>query len=301
MTNSYLTLERETTDIRKTIDQPPVFNTDLLDITIAIPVKNEEINLPKCLAAIGGNLVRNVVVLDSGSTDRTKQIAHEFGAEVVDFVWDGKFPKKRNWYLRTHQVRTKWILFLDADEYLTPEFKKELRTTLSRENKAGYWLNYTVYFLGKQLKGGYPLKKLALFQVQSGEYEHIEEEHWSKLDMEVHEHPIIKGDVGTIKSKIDHQDFKGTSNFILKHNEYASWEAARFLKAMQRPDAAEHWTLKQKLKYRLMKSVFIVPLFFLGSYILYRGFRDGTRGFAHAILRMSYYTQIYCKIKENQL
>jgi glycosyltransferase involved in cell wall biosynthesis len=301
MTNSYLTLERETTDVRKKMDQPPVFNGDLLDITIAIPVKNEEIHLPKCLAAIGKNLVRNIVVLDSGSTDRTKEIAHEFGAEVVDFVWNGKFPKKRNWYLRNHPVPTKWILFLDADEYLTPEFKKELKTTLSRENKAGYWLNYTVYFLGKQLKGGYPLKKLALFQVKSGEYEYIEEEHWSKLDMEVHEHPIIKGDVGTIKSKIDHQDFKGTSNFILKHNEYASWEAARFLKAVRRPHAAEHWTLKQKLKYRLMKSVFIIPLFFLGSYILYRGFRDGSRGFAHAILRMSYYTQIYCKIKESKL
>ncbi len=300
MTNSYLTLERETTFVRKKMDQPPVFSGDLLDITIAIPVKNEEINLPKCLAAIGKNLVRNVVVLDSGSTDRTKEIAHEFGAEVIEFVWDGKFPKKRNWYLRSHQVHTKWVLFLDADEYLTPEFKKELKTTLSRENKAGYWLNYTVYFLGKQLKGGYPLKKLALFQVNSGEYEHIEEDYWSKLDMEVHEHPIIKGDIGTIKSKIDHQDFKGTSNFILKHNEYASWEAARFLKAVQRPDAAEHWTLKQKLKYRLMKSVFIIPLFFLGSYVLYRGFRDGSRGFAHAILRMSYYTQIYCKIKENK-
>jgi glycosyltransferase involved in cell wall biosynthesis len=300
MINSYLTLENETTNYRKTVDKRPAFNIDLLDVTIAIPVKNEEKNLPRCLEAIGKDFVKNVVVLDSGSTDRTKQIAHEYGAEVIDFVWNGKFPKKRNWYLRNHEIQTKWIFFLDADEYLTSEFKNELKITLVGADKAGYWLNYTVYFLGKQLKGGYPLKKLALFKASSGEYEHIEEEHWSKLDMEVHEHPIIKGEVGMIKSKIDHQDFKGTSNFVLKHNEYASWEAARFLKAMHEPHDTAKWTLKQKLKYKLMRSVFIVPIFFLGSFVFYRGFRDGARGFAHAILRMSYYTQIYCKIKENQ-
>ncbi|MDB5019834.1 MAG: glycosyl transferase family 2, partial [Pedobacter sp.] len=184
-------------------------------------------------------------------------------------------------------------------EYLTDKFKHELTSTLAVTDKQGYWLNYTVYFLGKELKGGYPLRKLALFQVNSGEYEHIDEEHWSKLDMEVHEHPIIKGEVGLIKSKIDHQDFRGTSNFMTKHNEYASWEAARFLKS-SKSKPSENWTIKQKIKYRLMNSVFIIPAFFFGSYILYRGFRDGARGFAHAVLRMSYYTQIYCKIQESR-
>jgi glycosyltransferase involved in cell wall biosynthesis len=294
-----ITLDIEVTDVRKKNGVVRQVFLNQLDLTIAIPVKNEELNLPKCLEAIGKDFATNVVVLDSGSTDRTKEIATSFGAEVVDFVWNGKFPKKRNWFLRNHSLNTKWILFLDADEYLTEDFKCELKSTLAATDKQGFWLNYTVYFLGKELKGGYPLRKLALFQVNSGEYEHIDEEHWSKLDMEVHEHPIVKGDVGLIKSKIDHQDFRGTSNFITKHNEYASWEAARFLKASE-ANPSKDWTIKQKLKYRLMKSVFIIPAFFFGSYILYRGFRDGTRGFAHAILRMSYYTQIYCKIQENR-
>jgi glycosyltransferase involved in cell wall biosynthesis len=296
---SSLMLESEILDFRKRSGPVPDIMIDLLDLTIVIPVKNEELNLPQCLRAIGKDLATNVVVLDSGSTDRTQEIAEGFGAEVIDFVWNGKFPKKRNWYLRNHELNTKWVLFLDADEYLTPEFKTDLRNTLSGADKNGYWLNYTVYFLGKELKGGYPLKKLALFKVNSGEYEQIEEEHWSKLDMEVHEHPVIKGEVGVIRSKIDHQDFRGTSNFILKHNEYASWEAARFLKS-RASQQSDHWTLKQKLKYRLMRSVFMIPAFFFGSYILYQGFRDGARGFAHAVLRMSYYTQVYCKIQEQK-
>jgi glycosyltransferase involved in cell wall biosynthesis len=293
-----LTLQREETNFRKRKEIADGPDLNLLDLTIAIPVKNEELNLSKCLEAIGKDLVRSIVILDSGSTDNTKQIARSFGAEVIDFKWNGKFPKKRNWYLRNHIIETKWILFLDADEYLTPPFKDELKTRLATGDEKGFWLNYTVYFLGKELKGGYPLRKLALFQVSSGEYERIDEENWSKLDMEVHEHPIIDGKVGIINNKIDHQDIRGVSNFVLKHNEYASWEAARFLKAASIEQADQNWTLTQKLKYRLMNSVFIIPAFFFGSYFLYRGFRDGARGFAHAILRMSYYTQIYCRIQE---
>ena len=95
-----------------------------LDLTIAIPVKNEEKNLPGCLDAIGNDLAKNIVIIDSGSTDRTRSIAEERGIEVIDFTWNGQFPKKRNWYLRNHTPSTKWIFFIDADEYLTPEFKK---------------------------------------------------------------------------------------------------------------------------------------------------------------------------------
>ncbi len=272
-----------------------------LDLTIALPVRNEERNLPGCLAAIGKDLASRIVIIDSGSTDRTQEIAKEFGAEVVDFVWDGKFPKKRNWFLRNHAINTKWILFLDADEYLTDSFKADLRESLSKDDKVGYWLSYTIYFLGKQLKGGYPLRKLALFKVGAGEYERIDEEQWSKLDMEVHEHPVLQGEVGVIKSKIDHQDFRGVSHYVIKHNEYASWEAGRFLKTANIPNASANWTWKQRLKYRLMRSILIGPAYFCGSFFLLGGFRDGARGWAFAVLKMSYFTQVYCKIRENRI
>ena len=271
-----------------------------LDLTIAIPVLNEERNLPGCLAAIGTGLASKIVLLDSGSTDSTCSIAEKFGAQVVDFKWDGKFPKKRNWFLRNYQLTTKWILFIDADEYLTENFKKEMRECLDRDDKVGYWLSYTIYFLGEQLKGGYPLRKLALFRVGAGEYERIDEDQWSKLDMEVHEHPILQGETGVIKSKIDHQDFRGVSHYVIKHNEYASWEAGRFIKMADDHNIISKWTWKQRLKYRLMKSVLIGPAYFCGSFFLLGGFRDGARGWAFAVLKMSYFTQVYCKIRESK-
>jgi glycosyltransferase involved in cell wall biosynthesis len=271
----------------------------MLDLTIAIPVKNEEKNLPACLEAIGKDFVKKIVVIDSGSTDRTKEISEQVGAEFIQFNWDGKFPKKRNWYLRNHTPTTQWVLFLDADEFLTNEFKQALSKAIQDNKMDAFWLNYSIYFMGRRLRGGYPLRKLALFKVGVGEYERIDEEQWSKLDMEIHEHPIIEGNIGEIKAKIDHQDFRGASHYVNKHTEYASWEAARYLKAIQDPNLSKKWTFKQKIKYRLMRSVWIGPAFFFGSFLLLGGFRDGRKGFAFAILKMSYFTLIYCKIKES--
>ena len=272
-----------------------------LDLTIAIPVKNEERNLPGCIKAIGKDFASSIIIIDSGSNDRTKEIAKENNIDIVDFKWDGKFPKKRNWFLRNHTLQTKWILFLDADEYLTEEFKTEVREKLNQEDKVGYWLSYSIYFLGSQLKGGYPLKKLALFKIGAGEYERIDENAWSQLDMEVHEHPHLTGEVGKIKAKINHQDFRGVSHYVIKHNEYAAWEASRFVKATSNKSLSSLWTWKQRLKYWLMKSPLVGPAYFFGSFFLLGGFRDGARGLAFAILKMSYFTQVYCKIRENKM
>lgn len=272
----------------------------MLDLTIAIPVKNEEKNLSGCLRAIGNDLAIKIVVIDSGSTDDTKSIAEEAGVEVIDFKWDGKFPKKRNWFLRNHKPSTKWVLFLDADEYLTAHFKADLRDALTgnKDEIHGYWLNYSIYFLGKKLKGGYPLTKLALFKVGAGEYEKIDENQWSEMDMEIHEHPILKGKTSIIKSKIDHRDFRGISSYIDKHNQYAAWEAARFSQIINDSNLRNQFTWKQRVKYKLINSIWIGPVFFVGSYVFMGGFRDGSRGFVFAILKMSYFTQIYCRLKE---
>ena len=275
----------------------------MIDLTIVIPAKNEERNLPGCLNAIGKDLAAKIVLIDSGSTDATRKIAEEHDVEVIDFVWDGKFPKKRNWFLRNHKPSTKWVLFLDADEYLTQSFITEMTTALTNadEDIVGFWLNYTIYFMGKVLKGGYPLNKLALFKVGAGEYERIDEDQWSKLDMEIHEHPVLTGKLGEIKSKIDHQDFRGISHYVIKHNEYAAWEAGRYAKAINDPEIRKSWTWKQKLKYRLMGSVFVGPVYFMGSFFLLGGFRDGRRGLAFAMLKMAYFNQVYCKIEEQKL
>ena len=269
-----------------------------LDLTIAIPTKNEELNLPQCLEAIGSSFAKQIVVLDSDSIDETCSIAKKYGVEVLEFGWNGRFPKKRNWFLCEHPPQTRWVLFLDCDEFLTPQFKEELKLVLPNTQNAGFWLSYSVYFQGRKLKGGYPLDKLSLFRVGSGEYERIDEDTWSDLDMEVHEHPIINGSVGFIHSKIDHQDFRGVSRWVAKHNQYSSWEAARFIRYASDPVVRTQWTCRQKIKYSLMRTPFLGIAYFFGSFFLMGGWRDGFTGLSYAILKMSYFTQIYCKYKE---
>ncbi|WP_010229653.1 glycosyltransferase family 2 protein [Gillisia marina] len=177
-----------------------------IPVTVIVPVKNEEANLPHCL-----RLLRNfdqVMVIDSNSTDATTAIAEKFGVEIHQFKWNGNFPKKRNWALRNLVINNEWVFFLDADEYITKEFEDELKEKIKDPNMNGFWINFRNYFMNKQLKYGDPFKKLALFRIGKGEYEQILEDSWSHLDMEVHEHPIIDGNVGSINMPVIHNDFK---------------------------------------------------------------------------------------------
>ena len=279
---------------KEAISTPPL----PLDITIAIPVRNEECNLADCLVAIGVNFARHVVVIDSASTDATVDVATANGAQVISFTWNGHFPKKRNWFLRHYPPATSWVLFLDADEILTPAVKAEIANVLPRSTDQGFLLSYTNYFLGRRLRGGYPLRKLALFRVGEVEYEHIEEDHWSSCDMEVHEHPIVTGSVGLIRSRIDHRDLRGIDSYMRKHNEYAAWEAQRLFHHRYHPQPDIRWKPHQYLKYRLITSPWGGLAFFLGSFFLMGGWRDGSIGFAFCLLKAGYFAQIACRLQE---
>ena len=273
-------------------------NYQSLELTIAIPVRNEELNLPVCLQAIGTDFVQRVVVVDSMSTDATAAVAAAHGAEVIDFHWNGKFPKKRNWFLRHHTPNTKWVLFLDADEILTPAVKREIAAALPNTSHQGFLLSYSNYFLGRRLRGGYPLRKLALFRVGESEYECIEEDNWSVCDMEVHEHPLVSDSVGLIRSLIDHRDLRGIDSYMRKHNDYAAWEAQRLFSHRHQPLASACWKPHQRLKYRLITSHWGGLAFFLGSFLLMGGWRDGGVGFAFCMLKAGYFTQIACRLRE---
>ena len=269
-----------------------------LDLTIAIPVRNEERNLVVCLQAIGSNFARKVVVIDSSSTDSTSDVAKTHGAELINFHWDGRFPKKRNWYLRHHLPSTHWVLFLDADEILTPAVKREISAALPGTTHQGFLLSYTNYFLGRRLRGGYPLRKLALFRVGDIEYERIFEHHWSQCDMEVHEHPIVAGSVGVIRSRIDHHDLRGIDSYMAKHNQYAAWEAQRLFNYRHDPHTIQRWKPHQHLKYHLICSPWGGLAFFLGSFFAMGGWRDGSNGFAFCLLKAGYFVQIACRLRE---
>lgn len=259
-----------------------------LPVTVAIPVRNEGAVLAVCLAHL--RRFAHVVVIDSSSTDRTREIAREHGAEVIQFTWNGRFPKKRNWFLRHHAPATPWVLFLDADELLDDAFCEELARTLPTTPHAGFWLTYDNWFLGRRLRHGTPNRKLALFRVGAGEYERIEEERWSDLDMEIHEHPVLQGTVGEIRARIDHRDDRGLEHWKRRHEAYAEWEAHRAL-ALRRT-GSQDLTGRQATKYRLLGRWWLPMAYFLDGYVRRLGFLDGRAGFLHAWLKAAYFRRI---------
>lgn len=268
----------------------------VLPVSVAIPVKNEAANLEHCLARLGR--FAEVVVIDSSSTDRTKEIARAFGARVVNFEWNGKAPKKRNWFLLNAPPTQPWVLFLDADELINEDFCNAVEDAVLDDRFNGYWLNYRNYFLGRALRYGVAQRKLALFRVGSGLYERIDEDRWSGFDMEIHEHPIIDGLVGEIDVQIDHEDRRGLANWIAKHQEYALWEARRYREFTRDRSAYENFTKRQRFKYRNMVKWWYPWVYFLFTYVAKLGFIDGRAGLNYAFYKASYFQTIRLLVQE---
>jgi len=266
-------------------------------VTVVVPVKNEERNLPRCLAVL--SRFAEVIVVDSGSTDRTQEIARQAGARLVEFRWDGRYPKKRNWVIINHRLANEWVLFLDADEFVDNQFCNEVAAAIASHRHNGYWLNYTNYFLGRRLKYGVLQRKLALFRVGSGLYERIDEDHWSTLDMEVHEHPIVNGSVGEIRAPMEHNDFRGIEKFIDRHRDYARWEARRILlfERLGGPDGV-HLTARQRFKYGNLTSWWYPWFYFLYAYVAKLGVFDGAAGFQYAFYKSWYFLTIRLMARE---
>jgi glycosyltransferase involved in cell wall biosynthesis len=101
-----------------------------MELSLCMIVKNEELALPSCLSSVKG-VVDEIVVLDTGSSDRTPEIAREFGARVYDFKWCNDFSKARNQSLK--YVEANWVLVLDADEALVPEIIPTFKKAIKRD------------------------------------------------------------------------------------------------------------------------------------------------------------------------
>lgn len=268
-----------------------------LPISVCIPVKNEALNLPACLAAL--TAFDEVVVVDSGSTDGTVELARQAGAAVLQFEWDGQFPKKRNWALRNHPFRHPWVLFLDADERMNSTCVAELRAILADTPHSGFWISFTNWFMGAPLHHGDVFHKLALFKIGAGEYERFPEDSWSKLDMEVHEHPVLQGTTGELKTRLEHQDYRGLKSYLAKHNEYSSWEANRFI--WLQSAAPEAWRMlngRQRFKYRALDRWWLAWVYWAAAVWLKKGFLDGRNGFRFGLMKRRYFQEIRLKIQE---
>lgn len=269
-----------------------------IPVSVCIPVKNEALNLPACLAAL--EVFTEVVVVDSGSTDETVAIAEAHGATVLQFQWNGRFPKKRNWALQNHDFKHPWVLFLDADERMNLAFVEELKQILPSTSHVGFWISFTNWFLGRPLKHGDVMRKLALFRRDAGEYERFPEDSWSSLDMEVHEHPVFAGTVGSFQTRLQHHDFRDMNSYVARHKEYSTWEARRFLWLRSASPAAwDQLNSRQRFKYRHLNKWWFSYLYWFIAFILKQGFLDGAAGFALAAMKRRYFAEIRSKIRES--
>ena len=121
-----------------------------LPLTVLVPVRNEEKNIRACLESIAS--ADQVFVVDSQSTDATVEIAESMGAEVVQFRYDGGWPKKKNWAIRSLPIRNEWILILDADERVGEDLRQEITQAIERRDVNGFYVCWKFIFLGRWMR-----------------------------------------------------------------------------------------------------------------------------------------------------
>jgi len=261
-------------------------------ITILVPTRNEASNLGRCLKSV--QWASEIYVVDSKSTDATGQIAESFGASVVQFEYNGGWPKKKNWALTHLPFRNEWVLLLDADEVLCEGGREEIQRVLkSKSEISGYWINRRFMFLGKWLKHAYyPNWNLRLFRHSLGRFERLVEGETNSGDVEIHEHVFVKGATGRLKTELEHYAFPSVESFIEKHNRYSNWES-RFeweLKKKGTPSLLQdrRVNLRRHLKLLSRKLPMRPLLRFWYIYFVQRGFLDGIEGYYFAQLHACY-------------
>ena len=215
-------------------------------VSLLIPCKNEETNIERCIDSV--KWIDEKFVVDSQSTDRTVEIAESLGAKIVQFNYNGRWPKKKkNWALENLPFSNEWVLILDADECLPPEAEDEIRTIVTDPNEKhyGYWINRRYFFLGKPLKHAYfPNWNLRLFKHDLGRYEKITDLSTDSGDHEIHEHVVVQGTTGKLKSIMDHYAFPTIDSFVEKHNRYSNWEAVVESSCKEDESALQHDAVK---------------------------------------------------------
>ena len=255
-------------------------------LSVLIPVKNEAANVRDCISGV--SFAEEIVVVDSASTDRTQAIAEEAGARVVQFVWNGNLPRKKNWALENIPWQNEWVLIVDADERITPELEGEIRQAIRRTDVDGFYLNRRFWFLGGWINhcGYFPSWNLRLFRHRLGRYEQIEIKKSAQSgDNEVHEHVLLDGRPNYLSAPMEHYAFPDIATFIEKHNRYSTWEAEAREQLYQRAGqntlrATPFGTAlerKRWLKKLAMRAPCRPTLRFLYHYIWKQGFRDGYR------------------------
>lgn len=242
-----------------------------------------------------------VLVVDSGSSDATREIADRAGAEVVTHPWPG-YAEQKNWALDSFGARSTWTLLLDADEYLTGPLRDEIWRAAAAEGSkltSAFMIARRYVFLGRELRYAWWFPDYQIRLVRSGACRFE--------DRLVHEHPVVEGSVGTLRNALIHENLKGLHAFIERHNRYSTLEAMEITQRARVPSSLHPgvltpWTSRRRfVKERIWQRLPARGLLrFLWLYFIRRGFLDGRPGLVFCCLIAFYEAEIAFKVFERQ-
>lgn len=244
-----------------------------MKISAVIITLNEEKNIARCLASIS-DWVDEIILVDSGSFDKTVEIAKNYGAKIYGRRFDNYANQKD---FANGRATNDWILSLDADEEITRELAKEVQKELENPKYDGYLIPRRNIIFGKEIKHTRwsPDKHIWLFNKQKG-----------KWVGDVHEEVRVRGEVGELKNAKVHYSHPTVSEFFRMLNSYTDLEAEK--------------KIKNKESFSLFK-VFLDSLkSFIGRYFYKFGFLDGWRGFVLSYLMAIYRMTTWIKVWEKE-
>lgn len=267
--------------------------------SVVVMTRNEERNLPRCLASVAD--FAEIFVVDSASTDRTREIAHEHGATVVPFAWNRRYPKKKQWCLDNLPFSHDWVLYLDADEELTLDAAREISELLAGNTEhCGFFVRSDLVFLGRRLRHGHRSVKLALLDRRRARFEEIDDlDVGTATEVEAHYQPVVSGPTRMLRGSIVHDDHNSLFQYFDRHNRYSDWEASVRSRAViaRQPESQPGLRRLRKYLFTALPARGLVA--FAHSYVFRLGFLDGRAGLHYALARGFYYWQI--RVKELEL
>ncbi len=269
-----------------------------VNLTVIILTYNEAVNISRSISNTI-NWASEVVVLDSFSDDNTIEIAEAMGARIIQRKFDN-YASQRNFALKEIDIKTEWVLFLDADEYLFEELKVEIAAALPHSTVDGYYLKRRFYFNGRWIKRGgyYPIWILRLFKKSKGSFER-----------EINEHVALAGKTSKLTHDFADDNQKSISFWWRKHIDYAQKEAKALFDLNTAPQHFHFWGSQAErklwIRYKIWNKspVYIRPfLYFIYRYIFRLGFLDGFifhffHGLVYYLMIDSFYLELKKKNK----
>lgn len=241
-------------------------------LSAIVITKNEAKNIAECLKSL--SFVDNIVVVDSESVDGTVNIAKQFTDKVFVTEWKGYSETKQ---YALERVSGEWVLWVDADERVTPELASEIRKLVKKNlSFSGYRIPRKAYFLGKWIRHGgwYPGYVVRLFRRECGRFN----------SASVHEGLIVEGNIGTLKESLLHYTDDSIHHYFQKFNTYTSLAAK---------------DLNKRNRGVSLSDLFFRPAhMFVKMYILKWGFLDGMEGFILSVFSACYVFAKYAKLWE---